>query len=142
MSDEVRYWDRLGIYVTRQFAQEYVERSQQTGITGEYLDAEIDEYEQITTISPLTLEREIEEIFSQPYRVVALPPESQGMLEVLEMDNNKKAIIMENIESGMTKEEAKASYTEKLNEKVASVLGIEIEEGESEEMEETPHEEE
>ena len=94
MSDEVRYWDRLGIYVTRQFAEEYIERSQQSGITGEYLDTDLDEYEQVTPLSPLTLKREVEEIFSRPYEVVELPSQSQGMLEVIRMDNNKKEIIM------------------------------------------------
>ena len=142
MSDEVRYWDRLGIYVTRQFAEEYIERSQQSGITGEYLDADLDEYEQVTPLSPLTLKREVEEIFSRPYEAVELPSQSQGMLEVIKMDNNKKKIVMEKIASGMTKEEAKESFTQEMNAMVASILGIEIDEGESGDMEETPHEEE
>ena len=32
MSEEVRYWDRVGAYVSRSFAEEYIERSQETGI--------------------------------------------------------------------------------------------------------------
>ena len=44
MDEEVRYWDRLGVYITRQFAEEYIERSQETGITAEYLDNDIEEY--------------------------------------------------------------------------------------------------
>ena len=62
MSEETRYWERIGTYVSRQFAEEYIDRSKETGITGEYLETELEEYQQITTVSPETLRREIEDI--------------------------------------------------------------------------------
>jgi len=142
MVKEVRYWERLGIYVTRDFAEEYIERSQDTGITGEYLDTELEEYEQITTISPYSLSREVEEIFSQPYVSVDLPPESQVMLDVIKMETDKKSIIKERVAEGLSMDEAKAEYTATMNTMVADVLGIKVGGAESDDTEATLNEEE
>ena len=30
MTDEVRYWNRLGIYVSREFAEEYIDKTRYT----------------------------------------------------------------------------------------------------------------
>lgn len=140
MDEEVRYWDRLGVYITRQFAEEYIERSQETGITGEYLDNDIEEYQQITTVSPMTLKREVEELFLKPFESVELPPESQVLMDAIAMERNKISIIKGYMADGMDKAEAKEKYTQDMNEMVGEVLGLVGDE--SDNSEDTPHEEE
>ena len=70
MTEEVRYWDRLGIYVSREFAEEYIEKTKAGGggMRGEYLDADIEEFQTPTTVSPNVLRKEVEEIFSDVYQ--------------------------------------------------------------------------
>ena len=140
MDEEVRYWDRLGVYITRQFAEEYIERSQETGITGEYLDNDIEEYQQITTVSPMTLKREVEELFMKPFESVELPPESQVLMDAIAMERNKLSIIKGYMADGMDKAEAKEKYTQDMNEMVGEVLGLVGDE--SDNSEDAPHEEE
>ena len=124
MNEEVRYWDRIGAYISRDFAEEYIERSQETGITGEYLQDEIDEYAQITTISPATLRREIEDLFSKPYVEVALPKDTQALMDALAMESNKVKIIKGFMAEGLSKDEAKEKYTQEMNVMVGEALGI------------------
>ena len=140
MSEEIRYWDRIGIYVTRKFAQEFIDRSQETGVTGEYLDSEFEEFEQSVPLSVHTLQREVEELFSKPYEAVELPLESQVMFDVIHMERNKKETLRGFMADGLDKDEAKEKYTNLLNEMVGDALGTSGEE--SEDSEETPHEEE
>jgi len=106
MTEEVRYWERLGVYVSRQFAEEYIERSQDSGITGEYLDAELEEFQGMTTVSPLTLRREVDEIFSRPFEEVELPPETKAMMDLIRMEGERAKIIKAYKAEGMTLEEA------------------------------------
>lgn len=124
MDEEIRYWDRIGAYVSRDFAEEYIERSQDTGITGEYLQDDIDEYAQITTISPATLRREIEDIFSKPYVEVELPKDTQALMDALAMESNKVKIIKGFMAEGLSKDEAKEKYTQEMNVMVGEALGI------------------
>ncbi len=125
MSEEVRYWPRLGIYVTRKFAEEYIERSEGSGITGEYLDEDIEEFQQITTVSPMTLEREIEELFEAPFVEAELPDETRIMFELIEMEKRRASIIKEYKAEGMSLEDAKERYNSEVNEMVSVALGIE-----------------
>lgn len=140
MVEEVRYWERIGAYVSMDFAQEYIERSQETGITGEYLQDEIDEYAQITTVSPATLRREVEELFSQPYVEVQLPKETQALMDALAMEGSKVKIIKGYMGEGLTKAEAKEKYTKVMNEMVGEALGIDT--SDSQDSEDASNEEE
>jgi len=140
MSEEVRYWDRVGAYVSRSFAEEYIERSQETGITGEYLEAELEEYAQITTVSPATLRREVEEIFSQPFKEVELPKETQALMVVLGMERNKVMIGKAYKAEGLSTEEAKEKYTQTMNEVVGEAVGIQV--NDTQESEDASNEEE
>ena len=139
-TDEVRFWPRLGIYITREFAEEYIERSQDTGITGEYLDDELEEYNQVTTVSPLTLRREVEEIFSKPFEEVELPDETKALFKLMEMENNRKKILLDYKSQGMTIEEAKEQYAKDVDAIASEALGIDL--AGDNESEDSPHEEE
>lgn len=133
MTEEVRYWERLGVYVSRQFAEEYIERSQDSGITGEYLDADLEEFQGMTSVSPMTLQREIDEIFSKPFEEVELPPETKAMMELIRMEGQKAKIVKAYKAEGMTLEEAKLKYQEDVDSIVAEALGIESGEDSTEE---------
>ena len=125
MTEEIRYWERLGVYVSRQFAEEYIERSQDSGITGEYLDGDLEEFQGMTSVSPMTLQREVNEIFSKPFEEVELPPETKAMMELIRMENEKSKIVKAYKAEGMTLEGAKLKYQEDVDSIVAEALGIE-----------------
>jgi hypothetical protein len=128
MTDEVRYWDRLGIYVSKEFAEEYIEKTKTGGggMRGEYLDADIEEFQTPTTVSPNALRKEVEEIFSKPYEEVELPPQTKAMFVLLDKENNKSKIIKQYKKEGMSLEDAKARYTAEIETVVADALGLEL----------------
>ncbi len=128
MTEEVRYWDRLGIYVSREFAEEYIEKAKTGGggMRGEYLDADIEEFQTPTTVSPNSLRKEIEEIFSKPYEEVELPSKTKAMFILLDKENNKSKIIKQYKKEGMSLDDAKARYTAEIEAVVADALGLDL----------------
>jgi len=128
MTDEVRYWDRLGIYVSREFAEEYIEKTKTGGggMRGEYLDADIEEFQTPTTVSPNVLRKEVEDLFSKPYEEVELPSKTKAMFVLLDMENNKSKIIKNYKKEGMSLEEAKEKYTAEVEAVVADALGLDL----------------
>lgn len=135
MTDEVRYWDRLGIYVSREFAEEYIDKTKTGGggMRGEYLDADIEEFQTPTTVSPNTLRKEVEALFAKPYEEVELPPKTKAMFVLLDKENNKSKIIKQYKKEGMSLEDAKARYTAEIETVVADALGLDLGEDSTEE---------
>jgi hypothetical protein len=87
MNDNVRYWDRVGMYVTKEFAEEWIERvnAQDGDSAGRYLADDIDEYEDSTIgASAGQLRKEIEKLFEEDFKEVELPPSTitQGIEEI------------------------------------------------------------
>lgn len=129
MSQDTRYWERVGMYVTKEFAEEWVEKikSNADGTRGKYLDDDVEEYVAPVILSTGTLQREIEELFEQPYESVELPPTTQSILVVAELERNKVAEIKKLKSEGYSLEEAKQMVTSKINQAVAEIMGIDLE---------------
>jgi hypothetical protein len=129
MSQDTRYWERVGMYVTKEFAEEWVEKikSNADGTRGKYLDDDVEEYVAPAILSTGTLQREIEELFEQPYESVELPPSTQSILVVAKLEKNKIAEIKKLKSEGYSLEEAKQMVTSKINQAVAEIMGIDLE---------------
>ena len=127
MNDNVRYWDRVGMYVTKEFAEEWIERvnAQEGDSAGRYLADDIDEYEDSTVgASAGQLRREIENLFKEDFKEVELPPSTRAIVVATEMERNKKNRIRELMAEGMEKQEAKLKVQEEIDDAVSKILGI------------------
>ena len=127
MNDNVRYWDRVGMYVTKEFAEEWIEKvnSQEGDSAGRYLADDIDEYEDSTVgASAGQLRREIENLFKEDFKEVELPPSTRAIVVATEMERNKKNRIRELMAEGMEKQEAKLKVQEEIDDAVSKILGI------------------
>lgn len=131
MNDNVRYWDRVGMYVTKEFAEEWIERvnAQDGDSAGRYLAEDIDEYEDSTIgASSGQLRREIEKLFEGEFKEVELPPSTRAIVVASEMERNKKNRIRELMAEGMDKQEAKLKIQVEIDDAVSEILGIAKEE--------------
>jgi len=126
MSEEVRYWDRVGMYVTKDFATDWIERINSSGESaGRYLADDIDEFEDSTVgASAGQLNREIEKLFNEDFKEVELPPSTRAIIVASEMDKNKKNRIRELIAEGMEKQDAKLKVQGEIDDAVSEILGI------------------
>ena len=129
METNVRYWERVGMYVTKQFAEEWIEKlgADADGRVGKYLDDEIEEYTASPMISTFTLRDEIEKLFGEDYKEIELPPETQAIIAVSDMEKNRVSRIRELKSDGYSLEEAKAQVTSEINQAVAVIMGIDLE---------------
>jgi protein-disulfide isomerase-like protein with CxxC motif len=130
MSDNLRYWDRVGMYVTRDFAEDWAEKLKAggDGTRGKFLDSETEEYILPAMVSIPSIQREIEDIFSRPFEKVQLPADTQAILKVTEMERERVKRIKQLKSDGYSLEEAKALVTSEINQAVAEIMGIDIEE--------------
>ena len=130
MSDNLRYWDRVGMYVTRDFAEDWAEKLKAggDGTRGKFLDSDTEEYILPEMVSITTINNEIEDIFSRPYEKVQLPADTQAILKVTEMERQRVKRIKQLKSDGYSLEEAKELVASEINQAVAEIMGIDIEE--------------
>jgi len=105
--EEIRYWPRIGMYVNREFATEWIER---LGITGRILDEDIEEFIDVESPTATELEKEIKDIFAQPFTAGELTEENEAIMNLIEFELGKKTFILSKKEEGMTLDEAKEAY--------------------------------
>ena len=128
MSEEVRYWDRVGMYVTKDFASDWIEKvnSNEGDSAGRFLAEDIDEFEDSTVgASEGQLKREVENLFNQDFKEVELPASTRAILVASEMEKNRKSRMRELMAEGMEKQDAKLKLQEEMDDAVAEILGIE-----------------
>jgi len=130
MSQELRYWERVGMYVTKDFAEQWAEKLEAGGDStrGKYLDDEVEEYIAPVIVSSRTIRREIEELFSKPFEEVELPPETQAILAISQMEKQKVKRIKDLKAEGYSLQEAKELVSSEINLAVAEIMGIDLEE--------------
>jgi len=122
-----RYWDRVGMYVTEEFANQWIEKMNVSdGQGGRHLDEDIDEYVITRPPTPDELRAEIKELFKQPFEEVELPVESQAIIFADKMERDRVSILKELKAEGHTIEEAKEIFQERLDVGVADILGVEV----------------
>jgi len=124
---EKRYWNRVGMYVTREFANEWIEKMNVSdGQGGRHLDEDIEEY--IVSRPPTAdeLRAEIKKLFEQPFEEVELPVESQAIIFADGMERSRVSILKGLKAEGHTIEEAKEIFQERIDNGVADILGVEV----------------
>ena len=117
----IRYWPRIGLYVSRSDAEEYISK---VGGHGAILDEGIEEFVPSKTVAPEALREEVEGLFEHPYEQVPLSEESNVILAIVEFEQNRVKNIKELMKEGMTKDEAKLDYQEKMDKMVRDALGL------------------
>jgi len=121
MESEIRYWPRIGLYVSRTDAEEYIAKS---GGAGSLLDEDIEEFMPMSTVSPEALRLEINSLFAEPFSQGELSSENKAILGAISMERNRIPRIKELMADGVEKSEAKEIFEQELNEYVRGTLGL------------------
>jgi hypothetical protein len=121
MESEIRYWPRIGLYVSRTDAEEYIAKS---GGAGSILDETIEEFTPMSTVSPEALRSEVHSLFEEPFSQGELSSENRAILGAISMERNRIPRIKELMADGMEKVEAKAIFDQELDEYVRLTLGL------------------
>ena len=124
-SDETRFWPRVGLYVTRKSAAEFIERM---GGTGHSLDEDMEEFVTPGVPDPKSLGNEIDELFAKPYEEQKISTENMAILNLMQFESDKKKYILEKKGEGMTLDEAKDAYKQELHQIVFDSLPEEAQE--------------
>ena len=124
---EKRYWERVGMYITEDFAEEWISKmSISDGTGGRHLDEEIDEYVTTRPITPDELRAEVKELFETPFVKVELPDDVRAILFADGMERNRVSRLKELKAEGYTLDEAKEIFQQAMDEGVAEILGVEV----------------
>tara|TARA_B110000444_G_C18837796_1_gene597076 strand:- start:1004 stop:1462 length:459 start_codon:yes stop_codon:yes gene_type:complete len=118
---ELRYWDRLGFYVTRADADDFINKA---GNIGAVLDEDLEEFTPRSGVSQEMLKKEIDELFEKPFVSVALSSENNSILLALEFEKTRPARVKELKKEGHTTEEAKEIFKQELDNIVRESLGL------------------
>jgi len=108
---EVRYWPRIGMRVDRETADSFIGKLV-VGDVGSILDEDIDEFIAVTPLTPETLRREVETLFSTPLEDIepVFDEVNLAILELMAFEGQRKSFLMECKAEGMTTDEAKTAY--------------------------------
>ena len=136
--EEVRFWDRVGMYVTRDFAEQWIDR---IGATGQVLDSDLDEFTQVTTPNTELIRKEIEYLFNKDPNQGDLSPENIAIVAALNFESQRKTFILgvkerllsEGIEEDEALSQAKEEYDAAKDFIVRDALGLPDPEAEEEE---------
>ena len=126
-NDSIRYWDRVGMYVTQEFAEEWIEKLGGEGSrSGRYLDTEIEEYMDSPIPSAGSLRREVIKIFEKPFVEAELPDDVKAIMVAEKMQRNRVKRVKELKGEGYSLEEAKEMCQKEMDEAVCDILGIDV----------------
>jgi len=133
IAEETRYWERVGMYVTRQFADQWIER---IGVRGQVLDDDLEEFNAIPLPDADLLRREIQELFDAAPNLGDVSVENQAILALMDFERQRKNFIRERrqmlLDDGLEPSEAlttaKEDYDAAKEGLVRNALGLEEEE--------------
>ncbi len=118
---ELRYWDRLGFYVTRAVAVDFINKA---GNIGAVLDEDLEEFTPRSGVSQDSLRKEVNLLFEKPFVEVSLSSENNAILIALEFEKTRPARVKELKKEGFTTEEAKEMFKQELDNLVRDSLGL------------------
>ena len=129
LQEETRYWARVGMYVSREFAEEWIER---IGAKGQVLDEDLEEFNAISLPDANLLRKEIDELFNNPPNLGDLSPENQAILALMDFERQRKDFIRERrqmlLDDGVDATEAltqaKDDYNDAKDALVRDALGL------------------
>lgn len=133
IAEETRYWERVGMYVTRQFADQWIER---IGVRGQVLDDDLEEFNAIALPDADLLRREINGLFNAAPNLGNVSVENQAILALMDFERQRKNFIRERrqmllddgLEPSKALTTAKEDYDSAKEGLVRDALGIEEEE--------------
>ena len=119
----MRYWPRLGIYVTKVDAESYISK---VGDGHSHLDDDIEEFVPVSSPEPDALRVEIEDLFGKPQTESPTPSdEIMKMVEVIQFEEQRVPLIKKWIkEEGMEKKDAKDRFQTEMDIMVRDALGL------------------
>jgi len=111
MSEEVRYWPRIGMKVSREVAEQFLSKLS-GGEVGSILDEDLDEFVAVVPVTQHELNTELEILFSNPplEDAVVFDESNQAILELMDFESNRKQFILDRKAEGMDMDEAKTAY--------------------------------
>tara|TARA_R110002110_G_scaffold80162_1_gene209005 strand:- start:1008 stop:1469 length:462 start_codon:yes stop_codon:yes gene_type:complete len=118
----VRFWPRLGLYISKIDAEEYISKTS-TG-TGAVLDDMVEEFSPAISVSPEALRAELNELFENPFEEGKMSNENQAIIAALSMEQQRIPRIKELMADGMDKAEAKEIFNKELDVFVRAALGL------------------
>ncbi len=118
----VRFWPRLGLYISKIDAEEYISKT--TTGTGAVLDDVVEEFSPATSVSPEALRAELNELFENPFEEGKMSNENQAIIAALTMEQQRIPRIKELMADGMEKAEAKEIFDRELDVFVRDALGL------------------
>ncbi len=118
----VRFWPRLGLYISKIDAEEYISKT--TTGTGAVLDDVVEEFSPATSVSPEALRAELNELFENPFEEGKMSNENQAIIAALTMEQQRIPRIKELMADGMDKNEAKEIFDRELDVFVRDALGL------------------
>ena len=122
-ADEMRYWPRLGIYVSRIDAESYCSK---VGGQHTHLDDDLEEFVPVSTHDEAAMRAEVKILFDNPpSESPVLSDEIKLMVKTIEFEQNRVATIKKWIkEDGMDKQEAKDLFQKQMDAMVREALGL------------------
>ena len=117
------------MYVTREFADQWIER---IGVRGQVLDDDLEEFNAISLPDADLLRREINSLFDSPPNMGELAPENQAILALMDFERQRKDFIRERrqmllddgVDSPEALTQAKSDYDEAKENLVRGALGM------------------
>ncbi len=118
----VRFWPRLGLYINKIDAEEYISKT--TTGTGAVLDDVVEEFSPAVSISPEALRVEMNELFENPFEEGEMSNENKAIIAALSMEQQRIPRIKELMAEGMDKADAKEIFDRELDVFVREALGL------------------
>jgi len=122
-AEEMRYWPRLGIYVTRIDAESYCSK---VGGQHTHLDDDLEEFVPVSTQDEAAMRAEVAHLFDNPpMEAPPLANDIELMLKAIQFEENRVPTIKKWIkEDGMDKQEAKDRFQREMDAMVREALDL------------------
>ena len=119
----MRYWPRLGIYVTRIDAESYCSK---VGGQHTHLDDDLEEFVPVSTQDEAAMRAEVAHLFDNPpMEAPPLANDIELMLKAIQFEENRVPTIKKWIkEEGMDKQEAKDRFQREMDAMVREALDL------------------
>jgi hypothetical protein len=128
---EHRYWERIGLRVTKEQALEFVDRVvESAGTTGKILDDDIEEFVSPEIVTSGDLLREVTNLFEGPDNSdIIMSDYNTKIMELMTFERNRKQFVKDQKAEGLSLEEAKKAYDLAKALLVKEMMNIEMPEG-------------
>lgn len=130
-TSENRYWERIGLRVTKEQALEFVDRViESAGTTGKILDEDIEEFVAPELVTSADLVKEVHDLFAAPDATDDIMSDyNTKIMELMTFESNRKQFVKDKKAEGLSLEDAKKEYDLAKAALVKEMLDIETPDG-------------